>query len=162
MATASHPAVEFMEVTSPEHIEQARELFLEYASSLGFSLCFQNFDAEVRTLPGAYAAPSGRLFLAFSGGEVAGCIGLRPLEPSICEMKRLYVRPAFRGMGIGMMLVERLIAEARSIGYERMRLDTVAASMQLAVALYRRRGFRDIAPYRSNPLAGVIYLELAL
>ena len=162
MATAPQPAVELVEAISSEQIEQARQLFLEYATSLGFSLCFQNFDEEVKNLPGAYAPPSGRLLLAYSNGQVAGCIALRLLEPMICEMKRLYVRPAYRGTGIGKMLVERVIEEARNIGYERMRLDTVASSMQDAVALYRRRGFQEIAPYRTNPIAGVIYLELAL
>lgn len=162
MATAPQPAVELVEAISSEQIEQARQLFLEYANSLGFSLCFQNFDEEVKNLPGAYAPPSGRLLLAYCNSQVAGCIALRLLQPKICEMKRLYVRPAHRGTGIGKMLVERVIDEARRIGYERMRLDTVASSMQDAVALYRRRGFREIGPYRTNPIAGVIYLELVL
>jgi putative acetyltransferase len=162
MATAPHPGIELVEAVSSEQVEQARMLFLEYAESLGFSLCFQSFDEEVKNLPGAYAPPTGRLLLALQQGQAAGCVALRLLEPKICEMKRLYVRPEHRGSGIGKMLVERVIAEARAIGYERMRLDTVASSMQDAVALYRRRGFREIEPYRTNPIAGAIYLELLL
>jgi len=162
MATVPHPGVELVEAISSEQAEQARALFLEYAESLDFSLCFQSFDEEVKNLPGAYAPPTGRLLLALQQGQSAGCVALRLLEPKICEMKRLYVRPAYRGKGLGQMLVERVIAEARAIGYERMRLDTVASSMQDAVALYQRRGFREIEPYRTNPIAGAIYLELLL
>ena len=146
----------------PEHIEQTRALFLEYAASLGFSLCFQSFDEELKSLPGAYAAPSGRLFLAQYEQQAAGCVALRKLEAKICEMKRLYVRPAYRGKGLGRILVERVIAEARAIGYERMRLDTVASSMQDAVELYRRMGFKEIPPYRENPIEGALYMELLL
>jgi len=146
----------------PEHIEQTRALFLEYAASLGFSLCFQSFDEELKSLPGAYAAPSGRLFLAQYEQQAAGCVALRKLEAKICEMKRLYVRPAYRGKGLGRILVERVIAEARAIGYERMRLDTVASSMQDAVELYRRMGFKEISPYRENPIEGALYMELLL
>ena len=162
MATSLDSGVELVEAASPEQIAQARTLFLEYAESLSFSLCFQSFDEELKSLPGAYAPPGGRLLLANCQGKLAGCIALRPLEPNICEMKRLYVRPAFRGKGVGRLLADRIIAEARVIGYERMRLDTVVQEMQDAVALYRRRGFREIPPYRTNPVAGVIYLELAL
>jgi ribosomal protein S18 acetylase RimI-like enzyme len=146
----------------PEHIEQTRALFLEYAESLGFSLCFQSFDEELKSLPGAYAAPSGRLFLAQYEQQAAGCVALRKLEANICEMKRLYLRPAYRGKGLGRILVERVIAEARAIGYERMRLDTIGSSMQEAVELYRRIGFKEIAPYRANPIEGALYLELLL
>ena len=162
MATSLDSGVELVEAASPEQIEQARTLFLEYAESLSFSLCFQSFDEELNGLPGAYAPPSGRLLLANCHGQLAGCIALRPLEPRICEMKRLYARPAFRGKGVGRRLVDRIIADARVIGYESMRLDTVVQEMQDAVALYRRRGFREIPPYRTNPVAGVLYLELAL
>ena len=146
----------------PEHIEQTRALFLEYAASLGFSLCFQSFDEELKSLPGAYAAPSGRLFLVQYEQQTAGCVALRKLEAKICEMKRLYVRPAYRGKGLGRILVELVIAEARAIGYERMRLDTVASSMQDAVELYRRMGFKEIPPYRENPIEGALYMELLL
>jgi putative acetyltransferase len=143
-------------------IELARELFLEYAEALGFSLCFQNFDQELVGLPGKYARPDGRLLLAEPDGQAAGCVGLRPLEDEICEMKRLYVRPSFRGRSIGRLLAERVISEARGIGYTRMRLDTVAGTMADAVALYRRLGFVEIPPYCSNPIAGALYMELPL
>jgi putative acetyltransferase len=153
---------ELIQAALPEHIEQTRALFLEYADSLGFSLCFQSFDEELKSLPGAYAAPSGRLLLAQYGNQAAGCVALRKLEANICEMKRLYVRPAYRGKGLGRILVEHVIAEARRIGYERMRLDTVASSMKDAVELYRRVGFKEIAPYRANPIEGALYMELLL
>jgi putative acetyltransferase len=143
-------------------IELARTLFLEYARALGFSLCFQGFDEELAGLPGKYARPQGRLLLAEHDGQVAGCVGLRDLEDGICEMKRLYVRRVFRGKSIGRLLAERVISEARAIGYTRMRLDTVAGSMADAVALYRRLGFVEIPPYCENPNAGVLYMELSL
>jgi ribosomal protein S18 acetylase RimI-like enzyme len=162
VATSSHPATVLAQAASPEQVEQARQLFLEYAESLGFSLCFQGFDEEVKNLPGAYASPGGRLLLGYCEGKTAGCIALRDLGDGICEMKRLYVRPDFRGSGVGRMLVDGVIAEARGIGYERMRLDTIASSMKDAIALYRRRGFREIAPYRTNPIEGALYLELVL
>jgi putative acetyltransferase len=141
---------------------QIRELFLEYANSLGFSLCFQSFDKELADLPGDYASPEGRLLLASIGGEIAGCVALHKLESDICEMKRLYLRPKFRGHGLGRALVERVLSEARSIGYRRMRLDTVEPVMRDAVAMYRRFGFREIAPYRENPIEGAMYMELEL
>ena len=143
-------------------IAQARELFLEYASSLGFSLCFQNFDKELAALPGDYAPPEGCLLLAVYDDQLAGCVALHRLEPGICEMKRLYVRPQFRGKGLGRALAEHLIAEARQMGYRRMRLDTVEPMMKDAVAIYRRFGFREIPPYRENPIAGALCMELDL
>ncbi|MBS1850399.1 MAG: GNAT family N-acetyltransferase [Acidobacteria bacterium] len=154
--------VALRQAASPAEIAQIRELFLEYAQSLGFSLCFQNFDQEVATLPGEYAPPAGRLLLAEYSGAPAGCVALHEIAPEICEMKRLYLRPQYRGHGIGRALVETLIAEARRIGYRKMRLDTVEPNMQDAVALYRRFGFQEIAPYRVNPIAGALYMELAL
>jgi len=152
---------------SPTQIALARELFLEYAQSLGFSLCFQNFDAELAGLPGDYAPPGGRLLLAEYEGQLAGCVALHRLASSengegICEMKRLYLRPQFRGKGLGRVLADRIIAEARQIGYRRMRLDTVEPVMKDAVEMYRRMGFKEIPPYRENPIAGAMYMELEL
>jgi ribosomal protein S18 acetylase RimI-like enzyme len=152
----------FTQAASPAQIEQVRDLFLDYAKSLGFSLCFQNFDQELARLPGHYAPPKGRLLLVEYAGELAGCVALRELEAGICEMKRLYLRPAFRGKGLGRSIAEHLIAEARKMGYARMRLDTVEPVMQDAVAMYRRLGFREIPPYRENPIAGALYVELTL
>jgi ribosomal protein S18 acetylase RimI-like enzyme len=143
-------------------IEQARQLFIEYAQSLGFSLCFQGFDQELAGLPGRYARPDGRLLLAEVDGQTAGCVGLRPLESEICEMKRLFVRPEFRGMRLGRLLAERVITEAREIGYTRMRLDTIASIMVDAVGLYRQLGFVEIPPYCANPIPDALYMELAL
>jgi ribosomal protein S18 acetylase RimI-like enzyme len=154
--------LQFAQAESPDQITHARELFLEYAQSLGFSLCFQNFDEELASLPGQYAPPDGRLLLAEYEGQLAGCIALHKLEDSICEMKRLYLRPQFRGKGLGRALAEHVIAEARQIGYQRMRLDTVEPVMKDAVAMYRRIGFREIEPYCTNPIAGALYMELQL
>ena len=154
--------MELEQAESPAQIAQVRELFLEYANSLGFSLCFQSFDRELAELPGDYAPPQGRLLLAECEGRPAGCVALHPLEPGICEMKRLYLRPAYRGHGRGIQLAAAIIKEARAIGYHRMRLDTVEPVMRDAVALYRKLGFREIAPYRLNPQPGTLYMELVL
>ena len=154
--------IALIQATVPEHIEQARSLFLEYGGSLGFSLCFQSFDEELKSLPGAYGPPSGRLLLARYASHSAGCVALRKLEAGICEMKRLYVRPADRGRGLGRLLVERIITEARGIGYERMRLDTIASAMKDAIALYRRTGFEEIAPYSAIPIEDALWMELRL
>ncbi len=147
---------------SPAQIVQARELFLEYAQSLGFSLCFQNFDKELAEFPGDYASPAGRLLLATYDNQLAGCVALHKLDSQICEMKRLYLRPQFRGQGLGRFLANHIIAEARQIGYQRMRLDTVEPVMKDAVAMYRKLGFKEIAPYCANPIAGALYMELQL
>ncbi|MGA9389375.1 MAG: GNAT family N-acetyltransferase [Candidatus Sulfotelmatobacter sp.] len=152
----------FAHSESAEQITHARELFLEYAQSLGFSLCFQNFDKELAGLPGDYAPPEGRLLLAEYEKQLAGCVALRRLEPEVCEMKRLYLRPQFRGKGLGRLLAERIIVEARQAGYRFMRLDTVEPMMKDAVALYRKLGFKEVAPYRPNPIAGAMYMELEL
>ena len=152
----------FIQVESRAQIALARELFLEYANSLGFSLCFQNFDQELAALPGDYVPPEGRLLLAEYEGQLAGCIALHKLKPEICEMKRLYVRPQFRGKKLGRAIADYIIAEARDIGYLRMRLDTVEPAMKEAVAMYRKIGFREIEPYCSNPIAGALYMELQL
>ena len=142
-------------------VAQARELFCEYAAESQLDLCFQNFEAELAGLPGAYAPPEGRLLLSKGEEQLAGCVALRKFEDDVCEMKRLYVRPAFRGLGIGRALARRVIEEAVRIGYARMRLDTLAR-MQAAVALYEALGFCRIEAYRPNPLEDVIYFELAL
>jgi GNAT superfamily N-acetyltransferase len=152
----------FAQAEAPAQIAQAGELFLEYAKSLGFSLCFQNFDHELATLPGEYAPPEGRLLLAEYEDQLAGCVALHKLEGGVCEMKRLYLRPQFRGKGLGRALAEEIIAEARQVGYGTMRLDTVEPVMKDAVAMYRRLGFREVAPYRANPMAGAMYMELSL
>lgn len=153
--------LEIVRAESLEQIAEARALFQEYAASLGFDLDFQGFEAELAGLPGAYAPPQGRLLLAFHDGRPAGCVALRELEDGICEMKRLYVRPDFQGLRIGRALAEAVISEARGIGYSRMRLDTVPA-MGKAQALYRALGFREIPPYRFNPVPGTVFLEVFL
>jgi putative acetyltransferase len=153
---------DFSHAESQKQIASVRELFLEYAQSLGFSLCFQSFDKELAELPGDYAPPDGRLLLATYEGQPAGCVALHNLAPEICEMKRLYVRPQFRGKGLGRTLAEHVIADARLIGYKHLRLDTVEPMMKTAVAMYRQLGFREIAPYRPNPIEGALYMELQL
>jgi putative acetyltransferase len=152
----------FVQAESPAQVAQTRELFLEYAHSLGMNLCFQNFDEELAGLPGHYAPPDGRLLLAEYEGQLGGCVALHRWEPRICEMKRLYLRPSFRGKGLGRGIAEKIIAEARSIGYRSMRLDTIEPIMKDAVEMYRKLGFREIAPYRPNPIAGAMYMELQL
>jgi putative acetyltransferase len=157
-----NPRLILKQVESPAQIAQARELFLEYAESLGFSLCFQSFDQELAGLPGDYAPPDGRLLVAEYRGQLAGCVALHKLQSEICEMKRLYLRPQFRGRGLGRVLAEAVIAAARTVGYRKMRLDTVEPVMPNAVAMYRRLGFVEIEPYRANPIAGALYMELEL
>src|SRR5262249_20772077 len=144
-----------------ENLQEARRLIEEYAASLSVSLDFQDFDLELASLPGDYSPPGGRLLLALDGREAAGCVALRKLEEQTREMKRLYVRPAFRGAGVGRALAEAVIAEARRIGYRRMRLDTLP-EMVKARAMYAELGFREIAPYRFNPIEGTAFLELVL
>jgi GNAT superfamily N-acetyltransferase len=143
-----------------EHLPAVRALFEEYAAGLGVDLAFQDFEHELEDLPGDYAPPGGRLLLALAP-EPAGCVGLRPYEPGVCEMKRLYVRPAYRRTGLGRRLAEAVIAAGREAGYDRMRLDTLP-TMQGARALYRSLGFVEIDAYRFNPVHGTTYFELAL
>ena len=150
------------EASSADDLAAARRLFRAYADWLAVDLCFQDFERELATLPGAYAPPQGRLLLARVGGEAAGCVALRPLEPGICEMKRLWVEPGFAGFGLGRDLAETIIEAARDAGYRRMRLDTMPARMPAAQHLYGTLGFVEIAPYYHNPLDGVVMLELAL
>lgn len=149
------------QVSSEEELPDVRALFTEYAASLGFSLAFQGFEAELASLPGRYAPPGGCILLARGAQGLAGCVAMRPLDASTCEMKRLFVRPAFLGRGVGRHLAEAVVGEARAAGYARMRLDTVPA-MQAALGLYRSLGFRDIQPYTDNPLPGARFLELRL
>jgi GNAT superfamily N-acetyltransferase len=158
--TTSGPV--FSQAESPTQLAQTRELFQEYAKSLGVNLCFQNFEQELAGLPGHYAPPDGRLLLAEYDEQLAGCVALHKWEDGICEMKRLYLRPSFRGKGLGRVIAEKILAEARSIGYQRMRLDTIEPIMKDAVEMYRKLGFREIAPYRPNPIAGAMYMELQL
>jgi len=149
-------------VESAEQLNTVRKLLLEYWENRKLEMYVFNFDQELAGLPGAYAPPAGRLFLAQWENEPAGCVALRKLEPDICEMKRLYLSPKFRGKGIGKILAEFIIQQARDIGYKRMRLDTIQSNMQEAIALYRQLGFTEIAPYRVNPLPGVVFMELTL
>src|SRR2546423_2503271 len=153
--------MQIIEARALHDIERARSLFREYETSLGVDLCFQGFEQELAGLPGAYAPPSGRLLLAVDDGRTAGCIALRPLGADGCEMKRLYVRPEFRGRRVGRLLAERVLAEARAIGYPRMRLDTLP-SMKEAIPLYRSLGFAEIGPYYANPVPGALFMERAL
>lgn len=154
--------MQIVQATSDHDIQQARALFEEYASGIGISLCFQNFDQELANLPGDYAPPHGRLLLASENEELAGCIALRKLEPGVCEMKRLFLRPAFRGRGLGRVLADSIIKEARCLGYTRLRLDTLPGRMDHALALYRSLGFVEIAPYTANPVEGATFMELDL
>ena len=151
-----------IQAQSPEDIDRARELFEEYAAWLGIDLCFQNFEKELAELPGQYVPPSGRLFLAIDGDRVAGCVALRALGDNVCEMKRLYVRPDYRGQRLGRQLTDAVITAAREIGYKRMRLDTLPGKMDRAIAMYRSLGFREIESYYNNPVAGVTFMELLL
>lgn len=151
-----------MQAATAAQVSHARELFQEYANSLGVNLCFQNFEQELASLPGPYTPPDGRLLLAEYEGQLAGCVALHKWEPGVCEMKRLYLRPQFRGKGLGRVIAEKIIAEARDLGYQRMRLDTIEPIMKDAVEMYRKLGFREITPYRPNPIAGAMYMELRL
>ncbi|PYV47314.1 MAG: GNAT family N-acetyltransferase [Acidobacteria bacterium] len=162
IANGREPILHATQVESREQAAEVRELFLEYARSLTFDLCFQSFDKELAGLPGDYAPPGGRLLLAIFDGQTAGCVALHKIENDVCEMKRLYVRPQFRGKGLGKALAERIIHEAREIGYKKLRLDTVEPVMRAAVAMYRQLGFQEIEPYRANPIEGALYMELQL
>jgi putative acetyltransferase len=153
--------IDYVEAGSQDHIETVRELFIEYAESLNFSLRFQNFEQELKTLPGEYKAPEGNLYLAFKDGKAIGCVGVRRITDEVCEMKRLYVKPEHRRKGIGKRLSEIVIEKARGAGYRRMRLDTIS-KMKEAMGLYSSLGFEKIEPYCYNPIEGAIFMELEL
>jgi ribosomal protein S18 acetylase RimI-like enzyme len=153
--------VDITPAASADDLATARALFREYAGTLDVDLCVQGFEEELATLPGAYAPPRGRLLLARVDGSPAGCVALRPLDKELCEMKRLYVRPAFRGLSLGRRLVELLLSEARQAGYRWMVLDTLP-SMQSAQALYRSVGFEPVAPYYHSPHPQAVYMGLTL
>lgn len=155
-------SMKFIQAESVAEVASVRELFEEYAASLGFDLCFQSFDKELAGLPGNYSLPNGRLWLAVADEGLAGCIALRKLDDETCEMKRLYVRPAFRGTGLGRTLTEKLIEAARQQDYKQMRLDTIPGKMDSAIVLYRSLGFKEIEPYYLNPVAGALFFELRL
>jgi putative acetyltransferase len=154
--------MEITQATSPEEIETTRELFREYSEWLAVDLCFQNFEKELAELPGKYAPPEGRLLLAHHEDQLAGCVALRSLGDGICEMKRLYVRPSYRGTGLGRVLLDWIVDEAKLIGYAKMRLDTMPGKMDRAIEMYRRLGFREIGPYYDNPHSTAMYMELEL
>ena len=153
--------VRVREADFPRDLQTVRALFEEYAAGLGVDLCFQGFEAELSGLPGRYVRPAGGVWIAEGEGEAAGCVALRPFGEEACEMKRLYVRPAYRGSGLGRALAERTIEHARVAGYSRMLLDTLA-SMDGAVHLYRSLGFVEIEPYYHNPIPGAVYFACKL
>lgn len=143
------------------HIEDIKTLFNEYVASLGIDLAFQNYEEELQALPGKYENPLGRLYIAYADDMPAGCAALRPLDEKRCEMKRLYVRSQFRGLKLGKLLSEKIISDAKEIGYDFLLLDTLS-SMEKALALYKSLGFKEIEPYYKSPLEGTHFLCLTL
>ena len=154
--------MKIVQAKTEAELQQVRALFEEYVDWLGINLCFQNYEKELAGLPGEYGPPSGRLFLALEDNVAAACVALRDLGNGTCEMKRLFVRPEFRGRRLGWQLTELILSEARSIGYQRIRLDTLPGKMDKAIAMYRGLGFQEIAPYYNNPVAGAAFMELTL
>ncbi len=153
--------MDLKELVTVEDMPLVREFFREYEAAIGVDLCFQGFDAELAGLPGKYGPPRGVIFVAFDGSNPAGCVALRPLAGSACEMKRLYVRPAYRGRGVGRLLAAAAVKRARELGYESMKLDTLA-TMTEAIGLYRSLGFRETGSYCHNPLDNPVFMELDL
>jgi len=146
---------------SSEQLDTVRKIFREYEEFLGFDLCFQDFENELASLPGVYAPPAGRLYLAEYENRLAGCVALKKIGPDICEMKRLYVKPEFRGKKLGRKLAEMIVEEGREIGYNKMRLDTLQR-LPAALKLYRSMGFVETEPYVHNPHEDVVFMELDL
>jgi putative acetyltransferase len=146
---------------SDKDFTDAKDLFVEYASSLNFELCFQNFEEEISNLPAQYSEPTGCIILCYENDKPIGCVGLRKFAEDVCEMKRLYLRKEARGKGIGRVLAIKIIEKAKELGYKKMQLDTIE-TMKEAIALYKSMGFKEIKPYRYNPLDGVLYMELDL
>ena len=153
--------LEFIIAETEEDYREARVLLREYEAASEVDLCFQGFEEEVETLERVYGPPGGRFLLVRAGDDTAGCVALRDLGNKICEMKRLYLRPGFRGRGLGRRCAEQVVQEAREMGYARMRLDTLP-TMRAAIALYRSMGFREISPYTENPVEGALFMELGL
>jgi len=153
--------INIVEANTKELIEQAKELIREYAQSLEFDLAFQDFNKEMEDFPGQYASPKGCLYIVLDENQPIGCVALRDLGQGICEMKRLYVKPNFRGQKVGKLLAEIVIKAAKDMGYDFMRLDTIP-SMKQANMLYNALGFKQIAPYRFNPIEGATFFELNL
>lgn len=153
--------MKILQAQTADDIETVRALFREYERFLEIDLRFQGFAEELATLPGRYAPPQGRLLLAWAGEQAAGCVALRPLENGVCEMKRLFIRSAYRGQGLGLMLAQRIIHEAITVGYTVMRLDTLD-TLERAMRIYENLGFQRCAPYYANPLPGVVYWQRAL
>jgi len=153
--------IQISQAVSQKQLGIVGELFVEYARSINVSLCFENLDKEVTELPGAYAPPYGRLLLAAGGKQIAGCVALKKVDDHICEMKRLYVRSEFRGQGLGKKLAMSIENEARQIGYQQLRLDTLP-SMTEAILLYRSLGFEEIPAYRELPVPGALFMRVTL
>ena len=152
---------EIVQVSTPEEINEARDIFREYETWIGVSLCFQGFEEELKSLPGKYSPPNGRLLLAYIDGAVAGCVAFRKMDDEACELKRLFVREQFQGTGLGRQLLDRIIADARSAGYKFMRLDSWKPKMGRAIDMYRTHGFTEIDRYNDNPY-DMIFMELSL
>ena len=155
------PPPTIIQAATSEEISHARELFREYGATPDFCVCFKGFEEEIQSLPGIYAPPDGRLLLAYLDGAAAGCIGFRKMEPGICEIRRLYVQPQFRGQRLGRRLAEEILVQAHTAGYKKACLGTLPV-MKEAIALYQSLGFVRVTPYKENALEGALYMELAL